>query len=80
MHVLLAIPAPYVSPSEYAKMTGETEGAIRGQLDKGDIPEYRHANAVSRTKGQGKRVTRYVDLTKITVERLRASGVSVFIK
>lgn len=80
MHVVLAMPAPYVSPAEYAKMTGETVDAVRGQLEKGDIPEYRHPSAISRAKGSKKRVTRYVDLTKITVERLRASGVSVLVR
>lgn len=80
MQVVLSMPTPYVSPAEYARMTGETEAAIRGQLDRGDIPEYRHQNAIARTKGEGKRVIRYVDLTKITLERLRAAGVSVLTK
>jgi hypothetical protein len=84
MQVVLSIQAPYLSMQKYADMTGESIGAIRGQLERGDIPSYFHENARSRNKGQGenkgKGSTRYVDLTKITMERLRASGVSVLTK
>ena len=75
MQLNLTIPAPYVTKEEYARMTGESVGAIRGQLDRGYLPEYRHANA---SKGKGS--TRYVDLTKIQVERLREAGLSVLAK
>ena len=79
MNPVLSI-APYVTVSKYAEITGESVHAIRGQLDAGYIPEYRHKNALAKSKGSGRGVTRYVDITKITIERLRASGSSILIQ